>query len=156
MCSTGFIHWKKASERLSEREATQMHKECMIKWKTRVQQIKSCQGIDQDIEIVIHTEKEKWRQILRIVIDAVLYLSTNCLSFRRSHETPSDLITQCPKPCQGNFLNLISLLAKHNATLKFQLEHLKKGQVSYLSKTTQNEIIDLMAKTVRNTNNHFK
>lgn len=149
LCSTGFINWKKVSERLNEHEATQMHKECIIKWKTRVQQIKSCQGIDQDIERVIHTEKEKWRQILRIVMDAVLYLSTNCLSFRGSHETPSNLITQCPQPCQGNFLNLISLLAKHNSTLKFQLEHLKKGQVSYLSKTTQNEIIDLMAKTVR-------
>nr|CAH7732522.1 unnamed protein product [Callosobruchus chinensis] len=150
LCSTGFINWKKTSEILTEHEATQMHKECMIKWKTRLQQMKSCQGIDQDIERVVHTEKEKWRQILRIVMDAVLYLSTNCLSFRGSHETPSDLITQCPQPSQGNFLNLISLLAKHNSTLNFQLEHLKKGQVSYLSKTTQNEIIDIMAKTVRN------
>ncbi|VEN56975.1 unnamed protein product [Callosobruchus maculatus] len=150
LCSTGFINWKKVSERLAEHEATQMHKECMIKWKTRLQQMKSCQGIDQDIERAIHTEKEKWRQILRIVMDAVLYLSTNCLSFRGSNETPSDLITQCPQPSQGNFLNLIALLAKHNSTLKFQLEHLKKGQVSYLSKTIQNEIIDIMAKTVRN------
>ncbi|GBP94098.1 Zinc finger MYM-type protein 1 [Eumeta japonica] len=150
LCSTGFINWKKVSERLSEHEATQMHKECMIKWKTRVQQMKSCQGIDQDIERVIHSEKEKWRQILRVVMDAVLYLSTNCLSFRGCHETPSDLITQYPHPSQGNFLNLISLLAKHNSTLKFQLEHLKKGQVSYLSKTIQNEIIDIMAKTVKN------
>lgn len=150
LCSTGFINWKKVSERLTEHEATQMHKESMIKWKTRVQQMKSCQGIDQDVERVIHSEREKWRQILRIIMDAVLYLSTNCLSFRGSHEAPSDLITQCPRPSQGNFLNLISLLAKHNSTLKFQLEHLKKGQVSYLSKTTQNEVINLMAKTVRN------
>ncbi|GBP18047.1 hypothetical protein EVAR_16993_1 [Eumeta japonica] len=58
------------------------------------------QGVDQDIERVIHSEKEKWRQILRIIMDAVLYLSTNCLSFRRSHETPSDLITQYPQPSQ--------------------------------------------------------
>ncbi|CAG5055314.1 unnamed protein product [Parnassius apollo] len=50
LCSTGFINWKKVSERLTEHEASQMHKECMIKWKTRVQQMKSCQGIDQDIE----------------------------------------------------------------------------------------------------------
>lgn len=81
---------------------------------------------------------------------AVLYLSTNWLSFRGSHETPSDLITQCPQPSQGNLMNLISLLAKHNSTLKFQLEHFKKGQVSYLIKTIQNEIVDIMAKTVRN------
>lgn len=120
----------------------------MIKWKKREQQIKSCQGIDQDIERVIHSEKEKWRQILRIVMDAVLYLSTKCLSFHGSHETPRDLITQCPQPSQDNFLNLIFLLAKHISTLKFQLEHLKKGQVSYLSMTIKNEIIDISSKTV--------
>ncbi|KAK9873230.1 hypothetical protein WA026_021722 [Henosepilachna vigintioctopunctata] len=34
-------------------------------------------------------------------MDAVLYLSTNCLSFRGCHETPSDLITQYPQPSQG-------------------------------------------------------
>nr|CAI5851170.1 unnamed protein product [Callosobruchus analis] len=150
LCSTGFINWKKVSERLAEHEATQIHKECMIKWKTRLQQMKSCQGIDQDLERVVNSEKEKWREILQIVMDAVLYLSTNCLAFRGSNETPSDLITQYPRPSQGNFLNLTSLLAKHNSTLKFQLENLKKGQVSYLSKTIQNEIIEIMAKTVRN------
>lgn len=148
--STGFSNWKKASERLIEHEASQMHRECMIKWKIRVQQMKMCQGIDQDLERIIHTEKEKWKQILHIVIDAVLFLSANCLSFRGSNETPSDLITQCPRPSQGNFLNLISLLAKHNSVLKHHLEHLKKGQVSYLSKTIQNEIIEIMANSVRN------
>ncbi|XP_018574116.1 uncharacterized protein LOC108913121 [Anoplophora glabripennis] len=104
-----------------------MHKECMIKWKTRVQQMKSCQGIDQDIERVIHSEKEKWRQILRIVMDAVLYLSTNCLSFRGSHETPSDLITQCPQPRQ---------------------EQQKGTSIIFIK--DKNEIIDILAKTVRN------
>lgn len=43
--SIGFINWKKVSEILTEHEATQMHKECMIKWKTRLQQMKSCQVI---------------------------------------------------------------------------------------------------------------
>ncbi|KFM74271.1 hypothetical protein X975_04207, partial [Stegodyphus mimosarum] len=90
----------------------------MIKWKIRLQQMKSCQGIDHDIEKLIHTEKEKWREILHIIMDAVFYLSTNYLSFRGSDETPSSLLTKCPRPSQGNFLNLMTLLAKHNSTLK--------------------------------------
>lgn len=150
LCSTGFINWKKAIEKLYEHEASKTHRECMIKWKTRRLQIKLSQVIDQDIERVIEVEKEKWKQILHIAMDAVLYLSTNCLSFRDSHETCGDLIRDYPQPSQGIFLNLISLLAKHNSALKFQLELLQKGQVSYLSHTTQNEIIDVMAKTVRN------
>lgn len=84
---------------------------------------------------VRHLTSSISRHILRIVMDVVLYLSTNCLSFRESHETPSEFITQYPQPSQRNFLNLISLFAKHNSILKFQLEDLKKGQVSYLSKT---------------------
>ncbi|XP_022903846.2 zinc finger MYM-type protein 1-like [Onthophagus taurus] len=149
--SVGFINWKKASERLAEHEASQAHKECVIKWKTRLQQIKSCQGIDRDVELLIQSEKEKWRQILHVVMDAVMYLATNCLSFRGSKETINDLTINYPQPNQGNFLNLIILLAKHNPTLKLHLDHLQKGQVSYLSKTVQNEIIQLLACNVRNT-----
>ncbi|XP_071051068.1 zinc finger MYM-type protein 5-like [Onthophagus taurus] len=149
--SVGFINWKKASERLAEHEASQAHKECVIKWKTRLQQIKSCQGIDRDVELLIQPEKEKWRQILHVVMDAVMYLATNCLSFRGSKETINDLTINYPQPNQGNFLNLIILLAKHNPTLKLHLDHLQKGQVSYLSKTVQNEIIQLLACNVRNT-----
>lgn len=148
LCTTGFINWKHALDRLAEHEASQVHRECMIKWKIQVHQIKSCQGIHHDIERLIHMEKVKWRQILRIVIDAVLYLSTNCLSIHGPDEIPSQ-ITENPLPSQGNFLNLFFLLAKHNLTLKYQLDHLKNGQV-YLSKTIQNEIIDIMANTVQN------
>lgn len=66
--------------------------------------MKSCQGIDQNIERVINSVKEKWRQIPRVILDAILYLSTNCLFFHGSNETPSDLITQYPQHSQGNFL----------------------------------------------------
>lgn len=74
LCTTGFVNWKKVSKRLTEHDASQIHRECIIKWKIRVQQMKSCQGIDHDIERLIHTEKEKWREILHIAMDAIVYL----------------------------------------------------------------------------------
>lgn len=69
----------------------------------------------------MQTEKEKWRQILRIVMDSVLYLSTNCLSFYDTDESPINLMNDISQTSQGNFWNLISLLAKHNSTLKSPL-----------------------------------
>ncbi|XP_044766148.1 uncharacterized protein LOC123322270 [Coccinella septempunctata] len=148
----GFINWKNASERLAEHDISPVHKhkECFIKWKTRLQQMKSCLGIDCDIERQIHSEKEKWRHILHVAMDAVMYLATNCLSFRGSKESQIDFTQHCLQLSRGNFLNLINLLAKYDPTLKCHLDHLKKGQTSYLSKTIQNEMIDLMAIKVRN------
>ena len=96
--TVGLISWKKASERLAEHAASQTHKECIIKWTTRLKQRKSSQGIDRDIERLFHSEKEKWRQIIYAIIDAVMYLATNCLSFRGSKETLSDLTANFLQP----------------------------------------------------------
>ena len=44
---------------------------------------------------------------------------------------------------------MITLLVKHNPTLNNHLDQLKNRQVFYLSKTIQNEIIDILARKVR-------
>lgn len=126
LCKEGFINWKKISERLAEHEVSQTHKEHFIKWKTRLQQMKSCQGIDCNLERLIHSEKEKWRHILLVVMDVVMYLATNCLSIRGSREKLTDFTENFPQPSHGNFLNLINLLAKYDPTLKYHLDHVKK------------------------------
>lgn len=83
-------------------------------------------------------------------MDAVLYFSTIYLYFRESGKTPSSRPTEYPRPNQRNFLDLMSLLVKYNSIVKYQSDHLKSGQVSYLSKIVQNEIIHIMAETLRN------
>lgn len=127
----------------------QKHKEIFVKWKTLLKTSNSDSGISSHLEKVIECEKNKWREILRIIIDAILYLATNCLPLRGLKETQNKLTLSCASKEQGNFLNLIILLSKHNATLKTALEELKKGHVSYLSKTIQNEIIEMLGDHVR-------
>ena len=50
---------------------------------------------------------------------------------------------------EGNFIAIVRLLAKHNATLN---EHLISGpkNAKYTSKTTQNEILEIAANQIRN------
>lgn len=146
--TTGMTNWRKIYEKLPQHESSSIHTECIIKWRTLSKTIKSCSGINKDIERAIEIEKQKCREILHVVIDAVMYLATNCLSFRGSEENQCAL-TSAGTKSRGNFLNLIALLAKHNSTLKNKLDDLRKGQVSYFSKTIQNEIIEVMAEKVR-------
>lgn len=81
-------------------------------------------------------------------MDAVMYLATNCLCFKGSKETLIDLSDNYPQSGQENFLNLISL-AKYDST-KYQSDDIKKGQVPYLPKTIQYEVIDIMSYKVLN------
>ncbi|XP_054831509.1 zinc finger MYM-type protein 5-like [Eublepharis macularius] len=121
--TTGFTNWKKIPEKLPQHESSSVHKVCIVKWKTLLKTIKSCSGVSKALEIAIEAEKQKWTQIIHIVIDAVLFLATNCLPFRGSLENPHTLAMTCTSKKQGNFLNLIALLAKHNSTLKNMLDN---------------------------------
>ncbi|KAJ8889733.1 hypothetical protein PR048_009234 [Dryococelus australis] len=76
-------------------------------------------GINKELEKSIEKEIQKWLHILHAVIDV-----------------------------SGKFFNLAALMATHNPNLSQALQHFKKGQVSYLSKTTQNEVIELMAEKI--------
>lgn len=80
-------------------------KEKFIKWKNCLQKMKSCQGIDFNIERLFHFEEEKWRYIRYVFIDAFMYLATNCLSLRGSEETLTDFTENLPQRSQENFLN---------------------------------------------------
>lgn len=50
------------------------HKHCEIKWKTRLISLKTFEGIDKDLEKSIEAEKNKWKSILVVIIDAIMYL----------------------------------------------------------------------------------
>lgn len=149
--TSGLTNWKKALEKLCQHEISKLHKENFVKWKTLIKSMNNENfGISSQLGNAIESEKLKWREILRVIIDAILYLACNSLPLRGTIETQSKLTMSFTSKEQGNFLNLIVLLSKHNATLKAALEERKKGQVSYLSKTVQNEVIEMMGDCVRN------
>lgn len=149
LVTTGFTNWKKVSDKLIQHERSINHKECEIKWKSRFIAMKTCKGIDKELETSIQLEKRKWKEVLLAVIDAVMYLATNCLAFRGSDECIENILESKYSISRGNFLNLIVLLSKRNPTLSAVLANMKKGQTSYLSKTIQNEIIELLSKTCK-------
>ncbi|CAI6352725.1 unnamed protein product [Macrosiphum euphorbiae] len=101
--------------------------------------------IDCEFEKSIEKEKEKWRNILRIIIDVILFCSKNNLTLRGSTEKIGDLNSDI-------FLQLIELISHYSPILTQYVQVVKQSNfcTSYFSPTIQNEIIVLLGQTIRN------
>jgi hypothetical protein len=98
--------------------------------------------VDRNLRKAIQSEKEKWREILKIVLDVTLFCAPNNIAFRGTNEVIG--YTQA-----GLFLNLIELIHHYNPLLKQHTETHKKSFVHYLFPAVQNEFITLLANQVR-------
>ncbi|XP_071056599.1 uncharacterized protein [Onthophagus taurus] len=94
--------------------------------------LKSKRTIDQQQEKLFELEKQHWRAILERFIEIIKYLCKQCLPLRRKSD-------QLFVRNNGNFLQLVQLLAKFDVTMS-----------SHLQKTLQkNELIALLAKKIK-------
>jgi hypothetical protein len=78
----GVYDWKHITEKLSQHENNPLHKEHCLKWKELEQRLKNGQAIDMDIQQAIELEKSKWRSILAVVVDCILFCAKNNLALR--------------------------------------------------------------------------
>ena len=90
--------------------------------------LKKSQGMDSDLQRVISGEMKKWRDILKVIVDAILFCAKNNLALRGTAEVVG-------QQNSGIFLNLIELIshyyplvAEHIASVKA-----KKTTTSYFS-----------------------
>ena len=89
------------------------------------------QTIDKNMQKHIDEEREKWKAILESVVDVILFVSKQNLSFRGHCET-------FESNTEGNFLETIKLLAKYSPILNKHLSDIrisKKMTTTYFSPT---------------------
>ncbi|XP_065642475.1 uncharacterized protein LOC136074102 [Hydra vulgaris] len=127
--SKGFCDWKKLNPKIPEHEKN----------------LKEGKTLDSDLQRVISGEMKKWREILKVIVDAILFCAKNNLALR---ETTEDIGQQN----SGIFLSFIELIrhyypfvAEHIASVKA-----KKPTISHFSPRNQNELIELLGQKVRN------
>ncbi|XP_065675776.1 uncharacterized protein LOC136091983 [Hydra vulgaris] len=86
----------------------------------------------------------KWRNILKVVIDSIMFCAKNNLAFRGS----SNYIGE---PKSGIFLNTIELIARYHHLLAEHITNvkLKQKSVSHFSPQIQNELIELVGRMVK-------
>ena len=85
------------------------------------------------------SEMEKWREILKRVIDVVLFISERGLAFRRSSQRIGSI---------RNFLGIIELVSHYDPILREHIKNVAESQSSghrlsahYLSSDSQSEFI---------------
>lgn len=139
----GFINWRKLNEKLPEHENSQSHKMSFVSWKALEASLGKG-GIDRELQDQIKKEESHWREVLRCIVDAILFLAKQGSSFRGTNET-----CNFADPDSGKFLNTIDLISHYNENLRQHIDRHKKGQLSYFSHKVQDEFLDLIAHQIR-------
>lgn len=133
----GLRDWQHISSRIVEHSTAQMHiQSCSIfeLWKTN-------QTVDKELEKKARYEVSFWKQVLERLFRITLALAKSSLAFRGHREKlGSDNLS-------GNFLTMVELLSHYDPVMK-QVVTMPSGSVRYLSKTTQNELIQCYSKFV--------
>ncbi|KMQ88456.1 zinc finger mym-type protein 1-like protein [Lasius niger] len=88
-------------------------------------------------------EKERWRYILKVILDIVLFCAKNNLALRGS-------IEEIGHRKSGIFLSVLELMSKHNPQIAAHISSITKKSISYFSSTIQNELITFLGSAVRN------
>ncbi|XP_019851026.1 PREDICTED: zinc finger MYM-type protein 1-like [Amphimedon queenslandica] len=144
------IGWKKLYDRIPMHEKSITHRENYIRWREAELHLHD-DGIDVRLSDDIRSEKLRWREILKRIIDVILFLGERGLAFRGSTQ-------KIGHRDNGNFLGIMELLSHYDPLLREHVikvaESQKEGKrlpVHYLSSDSQNEFISACAYHVRQT-----
>ena len=139
----GFSNWKKI-EKLKSHEENQNHRKSFLEWKEMERIHRTEGGVDKFLENQIQDEKQRWREILKRIIDVIKLLSSQNLALRGHVE---HLDSKNP----GNFLATLKFLSSYDAVMAHHLKNAKENprSVSYLSHDIQNEFLSLLGDAVR-------
>lgn len=78
--------WKKLYSKLSSHENSKIHRELYLEWKTIEQSLRG-HGIDFTLQKQIASEADKWKAILRRLLDVTLFLGSRGLAFQGDNST---------------------------------------------------------------------
>jgi len=140
--NSGFKDFHHLRRSVARHEESQQHFESIICWKQYMLRSKAGQLIDQKEREELQKEAGFWREVLRSLIEAILFLAKNNLAFRGSS-------TEIDNPNCGNYLSLVKLLSKYHSPLALHVNRLKSRRISYMSPKIQNEFIQIAATSVR-------
>lgn len=142
----GVNDWKHLSDSLKSHENGKQHKECMMSWFNLYKDLSSGKTIDAETQAQIASEQQRWRDILERLLAIINFLASHNLAFRGHDEDLSK------DNSSGNFLDLVKLISRFDPVLREHVSNVldKPTRNHYLSKTIQNELIEIMALHVKN------
>lgn len=142
----GVSDWKHLSDIIPQHESNAIHRRCCVEWKQLELGLKAGTAIDSEFQKAIANEKEKWRCVLRVIVDAIMFCAKNNLALRGTTEQIGE--SNC-----GIFLSTIELISHYNRQIFDHMQCIKQGstphKVTYFSPDIQNEVIEILRKKVK-------
>ncbi|CAL1277017.1 unnamed protein product [Larinioides sclopetarius] len=125
-------------------ETSSAHRLSYVEWKELEIRLKTGNSIDTDMEKCIQAETEKWKCVLKCIVDVILHCARNNLPLRGSSNAIGN--NNC-----GVFLSTLELISHYNPQLFQHIENIKskKPFPSYFSPKIQNEVIEILGNKVR-------
>jgi hypothetical protein len=114
-----FNDWRHLSPIIPDHENSPQHRANYLTWEDSEQRLKKGGCNDDGFQRAITKEREKWRHILRVITDAILFRAKNNLALRGTNEVIG-------KRYCGNFLSTIELISRYDRTLREHVENYKK------------------------------
>ena len=127
---TGYQSWKTPTLDFKKHENSEKHRECVQKW---LQHVK---GVDVDAQVCSQKRKEQqvYAKALQRIFESIMFLGRQGLSLRGHVEE------------EGNFWQILKLVAKDNSDLKTYLDSNSRRKFS--SHANQNEILSSLSHAV--------
>jgi len=108
--------------------------------------MKSVEQPDKNVDVRMNRERlrliEENRLIVKCCVDGVLFCARQGIALRGDCEKLDEPVNP------GNFLAYLRSLANYNPTLKHHLENPRFKNAMYISPRIQNELIDIMVKSI--------
>nr|XP_047144578.1 zinc finger MYM-type protein 1-like [Hydra vulgaris] len=107
--------------------------------------LKSGATIDHINQKIIQSETQHWRQVLARIITLIRTLAGQNLALRGTCE-------KLFEPNNGNFLKYIEFLGNYDPIMSKHIQRITTSEIhtTYLGKTIQNEIVELLANKIKN------
>ncbi|XP_042320469.1 zinc finger MYM-type protein 1-like [Sceloporus undulatus] len=144
LCSNGTKDWRNLARNLASHEKTPYHQRAFCSWKELEVRLKLKVNIDDKDQEKIASETHHWQNVMKRLVGIVQVLASQNLSL---YGTSDQLFV----PDNGNFLKIVELMGEFDSVLKEHLRRVTTKEIHshYLGKTTQDEIIQLLATEVK-------
>ena len=103
-------NWRKLYEKTLGHKKSSAHISNYMKWRDLILSLEMCKEMDSFQRQELFNEKERWREIVKSLLEVTLHLAERNLPFRGSTSAVGD-------PENGLFLGTLELIGNHDSTI---------------------------------------
>lgn len=144
----GYSDWQNLSLFLKRHETSNSHVRNYQSWMELIEKFKTGTTLDATTQKLFDIQCKYWYKVLERMLYAIQFLAKQCLPLRGKQ-------SKFFQPNNGNFFKLLEMLSKFDPVMMEHLNRISRANIMkktishYAGVRIQNELIDIMANTVK-------